>query len=49
LVPVKYAWMWPMYASVLVSLVSAAVSVRLGGRIDDLKVTRGTSRGQTLH
>jgi len=49
LVPVRYAWMWPMYASVLASLISAVVSVQLGGRIDDLKVTRGTSRGQTLH
>ena len=41
--------MWPMYATVLVSAISAIVSARLGGRIDDVKVTRGTSRGHTLH
>lgn len=49
LIPVRYAWMWPMYATVLVSAISALVSVRLGGPIDDVKVARGTSRGHTLH
>jgi hypothetical protein len=48
-VPVRFAWMWPMYATLLVSVAASAVSLRLGGRIDDLKVTRGTSRGQVLH
>jgi hypothetical protein len=49
MVPVRFDWMWPMYATVLVSLAAAVVSLRLGGRIDDLEVTRGTSQGNTLH
>jgi hypothetical protein len=49
LVPVRFEWEWPMYATLLVSLVGTVVSLRLGGRIDDLKVSRGTSAGQTLH
>jgi hypothetical protein len=49
LVPVRFVWGWPMYATFAVSLASAIVSLRLGGRIDDLHVTRGTSAGQTLH
>ena len=49
LVPVRFEWGWPMYVTLLVSLVAVVVSLRLGGRIDDLKVARGTSRGQTLH
>ncbi len=49
LVPVRFSWMWPMYATLLVSAVAAFVSVRLGGRVDDVKVTSGTSQGQVLH
>jgi len=49
LVPVRFNWGWPMYATFAVSLASAIVSLRLGGRVDDLAVTRGTSAGQTLH
>lgn len=49
LVPVQIEWGWPMYATLLVSVVATVVSLRLGGRIDDLKVGRGTSDGQTLH
>jgi hypothetical protein len=32
-----------------VSLVAIAVAFRLGGRADDIKVTRGTSKGQAVH
>jgi hypothetical protein len=49
LVPVRFEWGWPMYATLLVSLAAMVVSIRLGGRIDDLTVTRGSSRGETLH
>ena len=49
LVPVRFAWMWPMYATLLVSAAATLVSLRLGGRIDDVKVTRGSSRGKILH
>jgi len=49
LVPVQFAWGWPMYVTLAVSLASSIVSLRLGGRIDDLAVMHGTSAGQTLH
>src|SRR5262245_38760537 len=48
LVPVRFTYDWPIYATLAVSLVAFALSVRLGGRIDDMKVTRGSSRGQAL-
>jgi hypothetical protein len=49
IVPVKYTWEWPLYAMLAISLVAVAVSVRLGGRVDDIKVSRGTSKGQPVH
>jgi hypothetical protein len=45
----RFSWGWPMYATVAVSLVAALFSLRLGGRIDDVTVTRGTSQGHALH
>jgi hypothetical protein len=49
LIPVRYTWDWPIYAMLFVSLAAVAVAVRLGGRADDIKVTRGTSKGQHVH
>jgi hypothetical protein len=49
LVPVRFTWGWPVYATAAVSLAASMASLRLGGRIDDLRVARGTSRGNTLH
>jgi hypothetical protein len=49
LVPVKFVWGWPMYATLLVSCAASVVSLRLGGPLDDVAVRRGSSRGQTLH
>jgi hypothetical protein len=49
IVPVRYTWDWPIYAMLGVSLVAIAVAVRLGGRVDDIKVARGTSKGQHVH
>jgi len=48
-VPVRFTWEWPIYAMLAVSLAAIAVAVRLGGRADDIKVTRGTSKGQAVH
>lgn len=45
----KITWQWPIYATLAASLLAIALSVRLGGRIDDIKVSRGTSKGQHLH
>jgi hypothetical protein len=49
LVPVRYTWDWPIYAMLGVSRVAIAFAVRLGGRADDIKVARGTSKGQHVH
>lgn len=49
IVPVRYTWDWPIYAMLAVSLAAIFFAVRLGGRADDIKVTRGTSQGQHLH
>jgi hypothetical protein len=49
LVPMRYTWDWPIYAVLAVSLVAIAFAIRLGGRVDDIKVARGTSNGQHLH
>jgi hypothetical protein len=48
-VPVIYTWDWPIYGVLGLSLIALAVAVRLGGRVDDIKVPRGTSTGQNLH
>jgi hypothetical protein len=45
----KIAWQWPIYGTLLVSLLALAFSVRLGGPVDDIKVRRGTSKGQHVH
>jgi hypothetical protein len=49
LIPVRYTWDWPMWVTLAVSLLAVAVSVRLGGSLDDIQVKRGSSKGQSLH
>ena len=48
-IPVRYAWDWAFWAMLAVSLAAVVVSLRLGGSVDDIKVSRGTSRGQHVH
>ncbi len=50
LVPVHLSFEWPIYATLVVSLVAFLFAVlRLGGDMTDIRVKRGTSGGQTLH
>jgi hypothetical protein len=49
LVTLRYTWEWPIYAVLALSLVAIAVAVRLGGRVDDIAVRKGTSKGQVVH
>ncbi len=49
LVPVRYTWEWPIYAVVALSLLGVVAAFRLGGRVDDIVVRKGTSKGQVVH
>jgi hypothetical protein len=49
LVPVRFTYDWPLFATLVVSIVATALAIGLGGRLDDIEVARGTSRGQDLH
>ncbi len=49
LVPVRFTWGPALFATLAVSALAVALSFRLGGRVDDIRVARGTSRGQELH
>ncbi len=49
LVPVRFTYDWSLWATLLVSLVAFGFSTRLGGPLDDIKVARGSSQGQSLH
>ncbi len=49
-IPIKFEWLLPLYITLALSLVGIAVSIFfLGGRMDDIKVSRGTSAGQQVH
>lgn len=49
IIPVRYTWEWPIYATVAASALGIALAIRLGGSISDIKVNRGSSEGQVLH
>lgn len=46
---IVYAFQWPIYSTLAVSLVAIVLSLRLGGSARDIKVARGSSVGQHLH
>jgi hypothetical protein len=48
-IPLRFEYGWPLWATLLVSLAAIAVAVRLGGRVDDIRVARGSSKGQDVH
>jgi hypothetical protein len=50
-IPIRFEWGWGLYATWFLSLVATLTAVRFGGRIDDIKVSRGAlaRRGETLH
>ena len=49
IVPIRFTYDWALYATLATSVLALYYSTRLGGRIDDIQVTRGTSEGQHLH
>lgn len=45
-----YSYGWALYATLAISVIATYISLfRLGGRLDDIRVSRGTSAGQTLN
>ncbi|MET0593354.1 MAG: hypothetical protein ABW133_11680 [Polyangiaceae bacterium] len=50
-VPIRFDWGWGLYATWGIGMIATAASIRLGGRIDDIRVTRGglAGRAPTLH
>ena len=49
IIPVRYTWDWPMWVTLVVSIVAVFFSVRLGGSLEVIDVKRGSSKGQALH
>jgi hypothetical protein len=48
-VPLHFTWEWPLFATLALSAVALAFAVAFGGRVDDIKMRRGTSAGQVVH
>jgi hypothetical protein len=46
---IHFDYGFAFYATMALSAVALVLSVQLGGRLDDIKVTRGTSKGELLH
>jgi len=49
LVPLRFEYLPAFWLTMAASLVAVVLATRLGGRLDDIKVQRGTSRGEMLH
>ncbi len=49
LVPLRFEYGTAFWATMIVSLVAVALSIRLGGGLEDIKIARGTSKGELLH
>jgi hypothetical protein len=49
ILPVRFTYGWALWATIALSLVATAVSARLGGRLDVMTVSTGSSVGHALH
>jgi hypothetical protein len=49
IVHIRFTYDWPLFVTLGLSMVATLVAVKLGGRVDDIRVARGTSAGQALH
>lgn len=48
-IPLRFVYQWPIYGTLVAGALAVLASFAFGGRVDDIKVQRGTSAGQTLH
>jgi hypothetical protein len=49
LLPVRFTFGLSIYGTIASSVMALAFAIRLGGKLDDIQVSRGTSRGQFVH
>jgi hypothetical protein len=48
-VPLRFDFAWGLYVTLAASAMALAVALFFGGRVDDIRVKRGTSAGQVVH
>ena len=48
-VPVHFTFAWGLHATLVLSALSLIAAFFFGGRVDDIRVERGTSTGQVVH
>lgn len=48
-VPFEYHWGIGFWATFALSALATAIAFRFGGRLDDVRVTRGSSAGEVVH
>jgi hypothetical protein len=48
-VPLRFTWEWGIFATIVLSLVALGFALFFGGRVDVIKVRRGSSAGQMVH
>lgn len=48
-VPLRFTFAWGLYATLGVSALALVKAFFFGGRLDDIRVKRGTSAGQVVH
>jgi hypothetical protein len=48
-IPVRFAFQGGLYATLGLSAAAVLLGLFFGGRLDDIRVERGTSRGQVVH
>jgi hypothetical protein len=49
MVPLRFTYGPGLFATLALSAAAVAAGILLGGRVDDIRVARGTSRGQVVH
>jgi hypothetical protein len=48
-VPLRFTFAWGLYATLAASVGALTAALFFGGRVDDIRVKRGSSTGQVVH